>query len=130
MLIVIIILIAMIISVVYGFSQKKYQIDLLGNEDSSKLRKYGVYKLELKRVAKTIYLGSNTRINSTREKRREVSLDAPDQNRIGMYNTVEDWLEVLCYKGAYPHDVYSCPCSQENKEKLLRIVEEYNGRNG
>lgn len=115
-----------IVSIVINFTEQKYEIDLLSNNDISKLLKYRVERLELKRFVKTTYLGNIARVSPSIVRRKEISINAAEQNKIGMYNTNEDELEVIAYVGSYSHRVFTCPFSLNNKIHLLNVVNHFN----
>ena len=106
--------------------EKRFKQNLLSNQSLEKLKKLNVSRLELKRYVKNTYLGSNMRISPSISKRKEINMESPEQNKVGMLNTLEDELTVYAYIKTLPHEVFTCPFSKENKELLQCIVDNYN----
>jgi hypothetical protein len=120
------IFVLILFSIVFNYHERKFEQDLLSDKSLEKFRKIKVSRLELKRYVKNTYLGSNINMSPTNSKRREINLESPEQNKIGMFNTLEDELTVYAYIKKFPHVVFTCPYSKENKELLKSIVKQYN----
>ncbi len=121
-----IIFVLILISIVLNIYEKRFKQNLLSNQSLEKLKKLNVSRLELKRYVKNTYLGSNMRISPSISKRKEINMESPEQNKVGMLNTLEDELTVYAYIKTLPHEVFTCPFSKENKELLQCIVDKYN----
>ena len=92
----------------------------------SKFLKLKVTRLELKRFLKNTHLGNNMRARPSSSKRKEIHINASTKDKLGMFNTIENELSVYAYVKSIPHEVFTCPYSDENKEKLQSIVDDYN----
>ena len=108
---------------VFGIYESRYKVDLLSGDETEKLKKLGIEKLELERYATAHFTGSS------KTKRQLIPLNSYNHNKEGLLGNVEDELVVIGYKRSFPHTIYKCPYSPENKEKLLAFVESYNSKN-
>lgn len=120
------VVVLVLVGIIYGMHEQKYLVDLLDDTDAGllKLRRLGIEKLELKRYAVTHYLGSG--FSASRKNRRQIPLESYDHNKTSLLSSIEDELEVSGSKGNMSHTIYKCPYSEENKDKLLELVESYN----
>ena len=120
------VVVLVLVGIIYGMHEQKYLVDLLDDTDAGllKLRRLGIEKLELKRYAVTHYLGSG--FSASRKNRRQIPLESYDHNKTSLLSSIEDEFEVSGSKGKMSHTIYKCPYSEENKDKLLELVESYN----
>ncbi|MBR4823406.1 MAG: hypothetical protein IKZ86_01295 [Spirochaetaceae bacterium] len=112
----------LVIGLIYNLYENRYKADLLSGDETEKLRKLGIEKLELERYAKTYFPSRSGGMT----KRQLIPLNSYDHKKASGFIGVSDYLEVTGYKKKIPHTVYKCPYSPENKEKLLAFVESYN----
>ena len=115
-----------LVGTIYGMYENKYLVDLLDDTDAglSKLRRLGIEKLELKRYARTMFLGGG--FSASRNKRRQIPLESYDHNKVSLFGAIEDELEVCGYKANMSHTIYKCPYSEENKARLLELIGSFN----
>ena len=120
------VVVLVLVGIIYGMHEQKYLVDLLDDAETGllKLRRLGIEKLELKRYAVTHYLGSG--FSASRKNRRQIPLESYDHNKTSLLSSIEDELEVSGSKGNMSHTIYKCLYSEENKDKLLELVESYN----
>lgn len=120
------VIVLVLVGTIYGMYENKYLVDLLDDADAGllKLRRLGIEKLELKRYARTMFLGGG--FSASRNKRQQIPLESYDHNKVSLFGAVEDELEVSGFKGSMSHTIYKCPYSEENKKQLLAFVENYN----
>lgn len=124
-LIISVIFILLVIGLIYNIYENRYRLNLLSSDETEKLRKLGIEKLELERYTETHFpskTGGNT-------KRQLIPLNSYDHNKsstLASLATVSDYLEVTGYKKKIPHTLFDCTYSPENKDKLLAFVENYN----
>lgn len=120
------VVVLVLVGIIYGMHEQKYLVDLLDDAETGllKLRRLGIEKLELKRYAVTHYLGSG--FSASRKNRRQIPLESYDHNKTSLLSSIEDELEVSGSKGNMSHTIYKCPYSEENRGKLLELVESYN----
>lgn len=124
-LIIGVIFILLVIGLIYNIYENRYRLNLLSSDETEKLRKLGIEKLELERYTET-HFPSRTGGNI---KRQLIPLNSYDHNKsstLASLATVSDYLEVTGYKKKIPHTLFSCTYSSENKDKLLAFVENYN----
>ena len=122
----IVIVIVLVVDIYLLLEMKNYRINLLESDDTEKLRKRGISKLQLKRYMIVHHLRSGL---FSSQSCREIGLNSPSPKNSGMFNTIEEELKVLAFKDEstkFSHNVFSCPYSPENKERLQKIVSEYN----
>jgi len=126
--IIIVFLILLAIGLIYNVYENRYCINLLSGDETEKLRKLGIEKLELERYTET-HFPSRT---GGKIKRQLIPLNSYDHNKsssLSSLATVSDYLEVTGYKQKIPHTIFSCPYSEENKKQLLAFIENYNNEN-
>lgn len=123
--IIIVFLILLAIGLIYNVYENRYCINLLSSDETEKLRKLGIEKLELERYAKTHFPGRS----GGKSKRQLIPLNSYDHNKSSGFIGVSDYLEVTGYKKKIPHTIFSCPYSEENKKQLLAFIENYNNEN-
>lgn len=124
-LIIGVIFILLVIGLIYNIYENRYRLNLLSSDETEKLRKLGIEKLELERYTET-HFPSRTGGNI---KRQLIPLNSYDHNKsstLASLATVSDYLEVTGYKKKIPHTLFDCTYSPENKDKLLAFVENYN----
>ena len=124
-LIIGVIFILLVIGLIYNIYENRYRLNLLSSDETEKLRKLGIEKLELERYTET-HFPSRTGGNI---KRQLIPLNSYDHNKsstLASLATVSDYLEVTGYKKKMPHTLFDCTYSPENKDKLLAFVENYN----
>ncbi len=95
-------------------------MDLQKEIDIEKLRRLGIKRLELSRYRVNSYFGRGSM------KRKKVDLSAPVQQSTNIYNVISETLVVEGYRKSFPHDIYTCDYSEENKKNLLELVEKFN----
>lgn len=120
------VIVLVLVGTIYGMYENKYLVDLLDDADAglSKLRRLGIEKLELKRYARTMFLGGG--FSASRNKRQQIPLESYDHNKVSLFSAVEDELEVSGLKGSMSHTIYKCPYSEENKARLLELIGSFN----
>ncbi len=125
MIIACVIAVLIIIGAVFAFSQVPISMNLLENNDISVLHRAGIIRLELSRYRKTVYVNHVPR-------RKKINLDAQPAVSTVLYASIEDELELVGYKkslsehvGKFPYLICVYPYSDENKAKLLEIIENY-----
>lgn len=121
-LIIGVIFILLVIGLIYNIYENRYRLNLLSSDETEKLRKLGIEKLELERYTET-HFPSRTGGNI---KRQLIPLNSYDHNKSSTLATVSDYLEVTGYKKKIPHTLFDCTYSPENKDKLLAFIENYN----
>lgn len=115
------VLVLIVTGLIYGIYENRYMVDLLSGDETEKLKKLGIEKLELKRYARTQFSFS-----LSKTKRQLIPLNSYDHNKAGLLSVVEDELEVTGCKRNFQHTIYKCPYSEENKKQLLAFIESYN----
>lgn len=121
-LIIGVIFIMLVIGLIYNIYENRYRVNLLSSDETEKLRKLGIEKLELERYAET-HFPSRT---GGKIKRQLIPLNSYDHNKSSALASVSDYLEVTGYKKKIPHTIFVCTYSPENKEKLLELVGRFN----
>lgn len=101
------------------YHERKYFQNLLDNNSTQKLK---VDKLELKRYVKNTNLGSNISATPSKSQKKEVPLDSNSQDKMGIFNTIENELTVYAICKNTSHEVFTCPFSEENMKYLLQII--------
>lgn len=122
----VIIFIAIIIGAVICFFENRYRQNLFVDKSFTRFKKLKVKKLELKRYIRNSYLSSNARTGFSRSKRKEIPLNSPMQDKIGMFNTSENELTVIAVGKKMSHEVFTCPYCKENVIVLTTIINEFN----
>ena len=119
-------MVLVIVGTIISICENRFRQDLLSDQSLEKFRKMNVSRLELKRYLANTYMGSTMTHQSSVRKRKEIPLESQQKDKMGMFNTVENELTVYAYITNTPHEVFTCPFCEENKNKLLDIVNAYN----
>ena len=114
------------LGIIVSIHERKYFQNLLDNNSTQKFQKLKVDKLELKRYVKNTNLGSNISATPSKSQKKEVPLDSNSQDKMGIFNTIENELTVYAICKNTSHEVFTCPFSEENMKYLLQIVNDYN----
>lgn len=120
------VLLLIVIGTIININEYRYRQNLLIDKSVYKFRRLKVEKLELKRFLKNTYLGGNLSMNPRNSKKTEIPLNSSRQDNMGMFNTIENELTVFAIRNNQPHEVFTCPYSEENVKTLMEIVKEFN----
>ncbi len=116
-----VLLLAGIVGIIANVSEQKYKQNLLIDESFLKFKKLHISRMEVQRFLKTAYFGRNNA-----PKRKKIPLDSPLKDSIFLFYAHENELCVFAYENERAHEVFCCPYSKDNKEKLQAFVDKYN----
>lgn len=115
------IFILIILGIIITLNETRYKINLFEEESLSELEKKGLYHLELKRAIVTNYLTA-----ASVPKRKVIDINSKIKINDGPCNTNEEELFVIGHTERGIHEIFSCPYSEENRQKLENTVKKYN----